>query len=539
MLKSYSRHIKAVAQLASKINSLKTVEDIAWTITQEIIEYLNFEDCVIYTVDHNQKILKQVAAYGPKRKSRGEIKNPIEIKLGKHIVGEVALTGKSELINDTTAEKRYLVDDEQRYSELTVPIKVKDKVIGIIDSEHSEKNFFDKNDLETVSAIANVVSIQLQSAIEQEQSSRKFEELEEILSLMLNHSKSAILFENVNHKIILVNQAFCSAINTDKNPNQLIGSSTMQMADTFSHIFPDKDVFVERIKELKDKNETVYNEEMHIEGDRYFSRDFVPINFEGNTIGYYWQYNDITEKVNALDKAENALKFEKRFNKMNKTFVSLACHEFRTPLTSIKSTVDLLLSNADKFDKDGIIHRLKRISRASDNMNVLLDDILDLGKLENFKNEKPSLEWISVDDIKQMIEEITIDFMPERKIELNLKTEGSFQAKTRKSKLYLIIKNLLINADKYSNDRSRIELNIQQDRKKTMISVKDMGIGIPKNQLDTIFDPFERGSNTKNTNGTGLGLYIAKRATETIKGNLTIQSKINAGTTVTLSFPTQ
>ncbi|MDR9416284.1 MAG: ATP-binding protein [Gracilimonas sp.] len=539
MFKSYSRHIKAVAQLASKINSLKTVEDIAWTITQEIIEYLNFEDCVIYTVDHNQKILKQVAAYGPKRKSKGEIKNPIEIKLGKHIVGEVALTGKSELINDTTAEKRYLVDDEQRYSELTVPIKVKGKVIGIIDSEHSEKNFFDKNDLETVSAIANIVSIQLQSAIEQEQNSRKFEELEELLSLMLNHSKSAILFEDVNHKIILVNQAFCSAINTDKNPNQLIGTSTLQMADTFSNIFPNKDAFVERIKELKDKNETVYNEEIHIEGDRHFSRDFVPINFEGNIIGYYWQYNDITEKVNALDKAENALKLEKRFNKMNKTLVSLASHEFRTPLTSIKSTVDLLLSNADKFDKDAIIHRLKRISRASDNMNVLLDDILDLGKLENFKNEKPSIEWISVDDIKQMVEEITIDFMPERKIKLNLKMEGSFQAKTRKSKLYLIIKNLLINADKYSNECSRIELNIQQDRKKTMISVKDMGIGIPKNQLDTIFDPFERGSNTKNTNGTGLGLYIAKRATEIIKGNLTIQSKINSGTTVTLSFPTQ
>lgn len=537
MQNSSSKHIKAIAELSSSIHALNSVEDIAWALTQEIIKYLDFEDCVVYTLDHKNKMLTQVAAYGPKIKARREIKNSIQIKLGEHIVGHVAKTGETAVVHDTSVDNRYLVDDKRRFSELTVPIKVGDLVIGVIDSEHSEKNFFTQLDIDTVSAMANMISMQLQKGLESKRKTLQIEELEKLISLMLNHSNSAVLFEGLDDKIIMANQAYCDCLNTEKTPDELVGTSIFELADDFASIFEDKETFLNRVQKLKANNKPVLNEELKIGRDQYFSRDFVPVNFKGEIIGYLWQYNDITEKVRALQKKENALQLEKRLNKVNKNLVSIASHEFRTPLTSIKSTVDLLVSNADKFDKDGIINRLKRVSRATDNMSVLLDDIMELGKLENFKNEKQIPEWISESDIIQMAEEIVGDYMPGRDVQIRQKERCNLRCKISKNKLYLIIKNLLSNADKYSEAPAPIIVDLNQTKDHAKITVKDLGIGIPEEQLPSIFDPFERGTNTDNKKGTGLGLFISKRAAEILGGTLTIKSSVNKGTSVTLTIP--
>jgi len=137
------------------------VDEILWDIAKNCISQLQFEDCVIYLFDEQGSKLVQKAAYGAKNPEKFEILNPIEIPLGTGIVGSVALSGKSEIIHDTSQDKRYIVDDQQRYSELTVPIFYEGKVIGIIDSEHHKKHFYTEHHRFILEQIAAICSAKL------------------------------------------------------------------------------------------------------------------------------------------------------------------------------------------------------------------------------------------------------------------------------------------------------------------------------------------------------------------------------------------
>jgi ligand-binding sensor domain-containing protein/putative methionine-R-sulfoxide reductase with GAF domain len=142
-----------------------SVEDILWDISRNCISRLGFEDCVIYLTDEENKVLVQKAAYGPKNPRAYEILNQIKIPFDKGIVGSVAVSGKGEIINDTSKDSRYIVDDEKRLSEITVPIIHEGKVIGIIDSENGKKNFFKKHHLKTLQSIASLCSAKISHAI--------------------------------------------------------------------------------------------------------------------------------------------------------------------------------------------------------------------------------------------------------------------------------------------------------------------------------------------------------------------------------------
>ncbi len=151
-----------ITYFASQINSHKNINDLLWDISKNCISKLHFEDCVIYLVDEKRNILVQKAAYGPKNPVDFTIYKPIEIPLGKGIVGTVAKTGKPELVMNTEMDTRYIVDDKRRLSEIAVPIIIDNKVIGVIDSEHHQKNFFTQKHLQVLSTIAILCANQLQ-----------------------------------------------------------------------------------------------------------------------------------------------------------------------------------------------------------------------------------------------------------------------------------------------------------------------------------------------------------------------------------------
>jgi LytS/YehU family sensor histidine kinase len=136
-------------------------EEVFWDLARNVISRLGFVDCVIYTVNHRSKKLVQRAAYGPKNPRQYDILKPMDIPLGQGITGFVAKSGIAERINDTENDSRYIVDDEPRRSELAVPISLKGKVIGVIDCEHPQKNFFTEQHLRIVKAAASICAIKL------------------------------------------------------------------------------------------------------------------------------------------------------------------------------------------------------------------------------------------------------------------------------------------------------------------------------------------------------------------------------------------
>ena len=155
---------------------------VLWTVAETSMEILGYEDCVIYLVDRERDVLVQRAAFGPKAVGRGEIVNPIEIKIGAGIVGSVAETGQLERVDDTLDDPRYIVDDEMRRSELAVPIIDAGEVIGVIDSEHSEPGFYTEADERALVDLAAIASAQVRTAVTIEQLERARAALDELAS---------------------------------------------------------------------------------------------------------------------------------------------------------------------------------------------------------------------------------------------------------------------------------------------------------------------------------------------------------------------
>jgi len=143
---------------ANQLLKFKTVDEVLWGITKYAIVKLNYEDCIVYLYDYDLNSFVQRAAHGPKNVGNFEILNRITLKFGEGICGDVAAKGVGEIVNDTSVDKRYIADDNERLSELTVPISIDGKIVGLIDSEHRLKNYYSSQDLKTLEAICNVLN---------------------------------------------------------------------------------------------------------------------------------------------------------------------------------------------------------------------------------------------------------------------------------------------------------------------------------------------------------------------------------------------
>ncbi len=158
-----------ITNFAIAVLQQNTLDEIMWAIAKNAIAKLGFVDCVVYLVDDEKQILIQKAAHGPKNPIAFEIKDPITLPIGKGVVGMVAKTGVPEIVGDTSKDHpRYIIDDAIRLSELAVPIIIEGKVIGVIDSEHPNKNFYTQEHLNILTTIALMSATKISNAITKE-----------------------------------------------------------------------------------------------------------------------------------------------------------------------------------------------------------------------------------------------------------------------------------------------------------------------------------------------------------------------------------
>ncbi|HSK12695.1 MAG TPA: histidine kinase, partial [Phnomibacter sp.] len=148
---------RAILYLTTVIHRHAGVDEMLWDVARNCISQLGLEDCVIYLLDEEKGVLVQKAAWGPKAIGENEMVAPIEIPLGKGIVGSVAVSGVGEIVEDTGRDPRYITDDAIRSSELCVPIIDEGKVLGVMDSEHSRKHFFKQYHFTVLQTISSLL----------------------------------------------------------------------------------------------------------------------------------------------------------------------------------------------------------------------------------------------------------------------------------------------------------------------------------------------------------------------------------------------
>ena len=757
-----AHYLETINSLGSLLMRTDSAHEAAWIVAKHAVGELGYIDCIIYLMNDDKELV-QIAAHGNKNSSSRHIVNPIKLKIGEGICGHVALTGVSEIVRDTSKDPRYLVDDELRHSEMTVPIFSDDHVIGIIDSEHPNKDYFSDHDLKIFKSIASILSFKISqvkaiedlATINKELEVQNLEKQKQANELVIakkeydsqNQQQKKIVdklsaeivkleFENHQNKtkaikldiaikksqkeaeaIAIKEIAFKKELKKTRIETESIANELRQFIETANAPifgidsegmvnewnqtsekitgFTKKEVlgqdlvkryitsaYQTKVKKVLDnalKGEETANFEFPIfskDGNRVMIllnsstrrnvngeivgmlgvgqdiskmdelrtvsdaiakelRQFIetanaPIfgidsngmvnewnqssekitgftkeevlgqdlvatyinsnyqksvkkvldnaqrgvetaNFEfplyakdgkrimillnsstrrnsdGKIIGMLGVGQDITilneYKKNLESKVEyrtqelqESLEREKELGQLKTSFVSMASHEFRTPLTSIKAISDIILRYSNKLSQESINARLEKIKKEVDDMTIMLDDILIIGKSEAQKLAfNPDIEDI-VFLIRQIITEYQFSDTTNRQLIYDI-PNSIIMINVDKKWIKHIIINLISNAEKYSNKNTPIKISIHQNQSNISFSFQDYGIGISKQDIKKLFEPFHRGSNAQNIPGTGLGLSVLQQAVDLHNGKIEVESNLGKGSKFKIILP--
>lgn len=243
----------------------------------------------------------------------------------------------------------------------------------------------------------------------------------------------------------------------------------------------------------------------------------------------------LTALGEAKEEVSLSLEKEKELNQMKSRFVSMASHEFRTPLSSVQLSAVLIEKYAEPYDNIHIKKHVGKIKNAVGNLTTILNDFLSLERLEAGRVEPAFTSF----DLVKLSEEVTEEMQMIAKEDQNIiyqHTGLENMVDLDQNLLRNCMINLISNAIKYSGEHTFIEFNTEISDSKCTVMISDNGIGIPEADQTNMFQPFFRANNTGNIPGTGLGLNIVMRYARLMYGELHFESEVNKGAKFTLSF---
>lgn len=235
------------------------------------------------------------------------------------------------------------------------------------------------------------------------------------------------------------------------------------------------------------------------------------------------------------DELSKALENQKELNDMKSRFVSMASHEFRTPLSTILSSVSLINKYKNTEEEEKRRKHVERIKSSVSNMTMILNDFLSAGRLEEGKISNNPSNINIPNFIREVIQEI--NGLKKAGQEINYQHIGYEETYIDIQILRNIIFNLLSNAIKFSGEDKPITIASSVMPKQLIFSVADRGIGISEEEKSNLFQRFFRAKNATNIQGTGLGLHIVAKYLEALNGEISFESKLNVGTTFYITIP--
>ena len=333
---------------------------------------------------------------------------------------------------------------------------------------------------------------------------------------ILKSISHGILAIDINGNIMLINEEAKRILKCDtnkkiedKNISSVIGEK-----DLLNEILLFKGSKKNKRIQLTTSEDIVYK----INLDPIYLQDFDNI-----IIGSIINIEDITTKV--------------RLENMRSDFVANVSHELKTPLTSISGFVETLRLN-ENIDIDTRNRFLGIIESESDRLKRLIDDILLLSFIEN--NEKMSLDKVSIYQVFKEVYEMTIYMANSKNIKLDYYFDDKeIEILSNRDYIKQIFLNLVDNAIKYTPENKKIEVYVKKENENITIKVMDEGVGIPKEDINRIFERFYRvdKARSRDVGGTGLGLAITKHIVKSLDGTIVVNSELNKGSEFIVTIP--
>lgn len=247
---------------------------------------------------------------------------------------------------------------------------------------------------------------------------------------------------------------------------------------------------------------------------------------------------ELTDAMHQLEKSKEelsrSLEKEKELSELKSRFVSMASHEFRTPLSTVLSSSYLIEKYTLSEHQPKREKHLQRIVSSVNMLTDILNDFLSVGKIEEGKISVRFSTFSIQEHIVSVMEEIKNNLKKDQQIKYV--HTGNEMVEMDSSLVTHIIMNLISNASKFSPEASTIEIHTEQKNGQLILSVKDRGIGISKEDQKHLAERFFRGSNAANIQGTGLGLHIVTKYAELMKGTIECKSELEKGTEFKITF---
>ncbi len=514
---------QALSNFKSRALNTTSINDLLWAVTDEILAHLHLEDAMILMKKEDMLHIK--TAHGSKRVGHKRINSPLSIRVGKGVTGSVAATGKSAIVNDTSSDPRYFEVHFSAGSEIVVPIKVGNEVIGVINCESSHENFFKDIHLEILEEVAHVTSEKITQIVAE----RRLRKVEELNRAVLNSTPNGYMLLNASMQLESFNRiAFKSILNFK-------GEEITKGMDFRTLIMPEFiDEFVLYFNEaLSGKLMRVEKELMHSRfGRLWFTTTFAPaVNRHQKVFGV----TIIMENTSKSKESENLILLQnedlRKANQELDKFVYSVSHDLRSPVSSVMG-INTLIGMTEDLDEIKQYNDL--IRESMQRMDSFIHNILDYSR-----NSRVELKFEEA-NVNELIDGILLDHSHMEgyksiRIKRNIQLENFLMDKQR---LSIIISNLISNAVKYHDPDKRdqhISITLVREDDYVVIKVQDNGQGIREEHLSKLFTMFFTAN--LRAKGSGIGLYILKETVDALKGEISVSSELGKGTEFIVKLP--
>lgn len=525
----YERERKKVAQLKAinlatrEMARLLDSEQLLLQVAKAVQEALHCYNSNIFLMENGQLVL--VAGHGGYED--GEPPLGASLKVGQGIIGSAAKAGEPLLVNDVDQDRRYQFCEAlpRTKSELAVPIKRGEAVIGVLDVQGLERFAFDKTDLEVLLTLADQLSI----AIEKAHLMQKLSQEKRSMERLLEGLADGLFTTDEKRRILTLNKA--AETLTGYRREDVIGrfcGEVLARSDARNRQACEYDCPL--VRTLQGSQALLPPAKIEC----MKAKDGRPLQVEG----VITPLTDEGHQRRSLAVAVWDISGEDGLRRQKDEFVSLVSHEFRAPLTNIKVAAQTGLKGIAR--SSGEQRRLfEIIDRESLRLTQLVEDILRVSELEGGRL-KPQIRKHDLVSLAQRALELANVRRFERTFELWVESQ-SLPVLADEEWTLTTFSNLMENAIKYSPPGSRVKIALEkQDDEFAVVHISDQGRGIPAADLQKVFEKFYRGDAADNQScyGYGLGLYFAKILVQGQGGTISVRSQVGEGSTFSFTLPT-
>ncbi|MDZ4750192.1 MAG: GAF domain-containing protein [Flavobacteriales bacterium] len=326
--RAHDKELAIVEDFAARLFGKVSSDDILWGLAQSCISKLGFEDCVVYLYNKTSGVLIQKAAFGPKNPHGHAIKNPLNLPIGHGIVGNVALTGKAEIVNDTSKDARYIPDETVNASEICVPIIYEGELLGVIDSENSKKGYYTSSHLRLLKTLSSLCAAKLTKVTALYQGKIYGSQLDSLIQLIPDF----MVVSTPSGKRRFVNKSYCEFMG--KMPSEMISENIIESLPA-----QERATYQKSLQELSPKNPTMTNVQMNMGANNKTQWTLW------NETAVFTKDGDIKEilsigrDINAFRQSQN---LRENYIHTLEEILQKTSHQVRQPIAQILGIIEIL-----------------------------------------------------------------------------------------------------------------------------------------------------------------------------------------------------